>query len=46
MKEWILDQLSLRQTVPVIEGNREATEAEIHKQEHLLYTKALQQLLQ
>lgn len=32
--------------VPVIEGNREATEAEIHKQEHLLYTKALQQLLQ
>lgn len=32
--------------VSVIEGNREATEAAIHKQEHLLYTKALQQLLQ
>ncbi|QTB22065.1 phosphoribosylglycinamide formyltransferase [Lysinibacillus sphaericus] len=32
--------------VSVIEGNREATEAAIHKQEYLLYTKALQQLLQ
>jgi len=32
--------------VSVIDGNPEATEAEIHKQEHLLYTKALQQLLQ
>lgn len=32
--------------VPVIEGNQEATEAAIHEQEHLLYTKALKQLLQ
>lgn len=31
--------------VAVIEGDREATEMAIHQQEHLLYTKALQQLL-
>jgi len=31
--------------VAVIEGNREATETAIHKEEHVLYTKALQQLL-
>lgn len=31
--------------VAVIEGDREATEMAIHQQEHVLYTKALQQLL-
>lgn len=31
--------------VAVIDGDREATEVAIHKQEHVLYTKALQQLL-
>ncbi|WP_107949999.1 phosphoribosylglycinamide formyltransferase [Lysinibacillus parviboronicapiens] len=30
--------------VAVVEGDREATETAIHKEEHLLYTKALQQL--
>ncbi|WP_068986385.1 phosphoribosylglycinamide formyltransferase [Lysinibacillus xylanilyticus] len=31
--------------VSVVEGNREATEMAVHKEEHVLYTKALQQLL-
>ncbi|GLC90436.1 phosphoribosylglycinamide formyltransferase [Lysinibacillus piscis] len=32
--------------VPVIDGDREATEAAIHKEEHILYTKALRQLFE